>query len=55
MTGRKGRVVNREDGEVQYELRHDQEVTMELTNIVEKNRFMDAEKVIPILLGRRGV
>jgi hypothetical protein len=45
MTGRKGRVVMRSDGSVQYELRSAGDVPLELLNIAEKKRFMDGEKV----------
>ena len=45
MTGRKGRVVTGKNGSVQYELRSEREVPLELINIAEKKRFMDGEKV----------
>ncbi len=45
MTGRRGRVVSLPGGGVQYQLRSEQEVNMELLNIREKQRFMDGEKV----------
>ena len=45
MTGRKGRVVTRENGSVQYELRSERDVPLELLNIAEKKRFMQGEKV----------
>lgn len=45
MTGRKGRVVSREDGEIQYELRNEGDVPLELLNLAEKERFMNGQKV----------
>lgn len=45
MTGRKGRVVRRLDGRVQYESRAEQGFTIDHVNIKEKERFMDGEKV----------
>lgn len=45
MTGRKGRVVRRPDGRVQYESRAEQGFTIDHVNIKEKERFMDGEKV----------
>ena len=45
MTGRKGRIVQNEDG-IQYESRCESDVSMENLNIMEKKRFMDGEKVI---------
>ena len=45
MTGRKGRVVTRKNGSVQYELRSTGDVPLELLNIAEKKRFMGGEKV----------
>ena len=45
MTGRKGRVVSGKDGSVQYELRTERDVPLELLNIAEKKRFMEGEKV----------
>lgn len=47
MTGRKGRVVRRLDGRVQYESRAEQGFTIDHVNIKEKERFMDGEKVNP--------
>ncbi|GMS88138.1 hypothetical protein PENTCL1PPCAC_10313, partial [Pristionchus entomophagus] len=50
MTGRKGRIVQREDGEVEYELRHTgADVPLELMNMDEKDKFMKGEKVIAII------
>lgn len=48
MTGRKGRVVQRDDGEIVYESRKD-ETSLEMLNISEKNKFMDGEKNIAII------
>ncbi len=44
MTGRKGRVVSTDDG-VQYESRSESDVSLEMLNLVEKQRFMDGDKV----------
>lgn len=50
MTGRKGRIVTREDGEVEYELRHTgADVPLELMNMDEKDKFMKGEKKIAII------
>ncbi|VDM40780.1 unnamed protein product [Toxocara canis] len=50
MTGRKGRVVSREDGEIEYELRHaGADVPLELLNMDEKDKFMKGEKSIAII------
>ena len=46
MTGRRGRVVSLPNGSVQYQLRSEADVPMEMLNIEEKNRFMSGEKVI---------
>lgn len=48
MTGRKGRVVQTDDG-VQYESRSEQDVPLETLNITEKQRFMDGEKDVAII------
>ena len=45
MTGRRGRVVSLPNGSVQYQLRSEADVPMEMLNIEEKNRFMAGEKV----------
>lgn len=45
MTGRRGRVVSLPGGGVQYQLRSEQDVSTELLNIKEKQRFMDGDKV----------
>uniref|UniRef100_A0A158P7J3 Strawberry notch homolog 2 n=1 Tax=Angiostrongylus cantonensis TaxID=6313 RepID=A0A158P7J3_ANGCA len=50
MTGRKGRIVTRDDGEVLYELRHaGADVPLELMNMDEKDKFMKGEKKIAII------
>lgn len=49
MTGRKGRVVSNEEGQVQYEARTENDVSLEMLNLVEKQRFMDDEKRVAII------
>ncbi|XP_065892542.1 protein strawberry notch homolog 1-like isoform X2 [Dysidea avara] len=49
MTGRRGRMVSLLDGSVQYQLRSEDDVSLELLNIAEKQRFMDGEKSIAII------
>lgn len=49
MTGRKGRVVQNEDGSIQYESRNEQDVPLETLNLTEKKRFMDGEKDVAII------
>ena len=49
MTGRRGRVVSLPDGTVQYQLRSESDVTLEMLNLTEKRRFMDGEKNIAII------
>lgn len=49
MTGRKGRVVSTEDGQVQYEARTENDVSLEMLNLVEKQRFMDDDKRVAII------
>ncbi|CAH1801640.1 unnamed protein product [Owenia fusiformis] len=49
MTGRKGRVVSDEAGEVMYESRSESDVPLEVLNLKEKQRFMDGEKNIAII------
>ncbi|XP_074642051.1 protein strawberry notch homolog 1-like [Tubulanus polymorphus] len=49
MTGRKGRVVCNDDGEIQYESRSELDVPLEILNLTEKQRFMDGEKHIAII------
>jgi len=46
MTGRRGRMISLLDGSVQYQLRSEADVSLELLNIAEKQRFMDGEKVL---------
>ncbi|XP_017785168.1 PREDICTED: protein strawberry notch isoform X2 [Nicrophorus vespilloides] len=48
MTGRKGRVVQTEDG-IQYESRSEHDVPLETLNLTEKQRFMDGEKDVAII------
>ncbi|CAI4232290.1 unnamed protein product [Auanema sp. JU1783] len=50
MTGRKGRVVTREDGEVAYELRSaGADVPLELMNMDEKDKFMKGDKLVAVI------
>ncbi|XP_058836760.1 protein strawberry notch isoform X2 [Topomyia yanbarensis] len=49
MTGRKGRVVQSDDGTIQYESRSEQDIPLETLNITEKKRFMDGEKDVAII------
>ena len=49
MTGRRGRVVTMLDGSVQYQLRTEVDVSVEMLNITEKQRFMDGEKNIAVI------
>lgn len=49
MTGRKGRVVQNDDGTIQYESRNEQDVPLETLNLTEKQRFMDGEKDVAII------
>ncbi|PIK48783.1 putative protein strawberry notch-like 1 [Apostichopus japonicus] len=49
MTGRKGRVVSNNDGNVQYESRCEMDVPLEILNLTEKKRFMDGEKYVAII------
>jgi hypothetical protein len=46
MTGRKGRIVARESGAIEYEMRRDIDVPVDMMNISEKERFMNGEKVM---------
>lgn len=48
MTGRKGRVVQNDEG-IQYESRSESDVPLEILNLTEKQRFMDGEKNIAII------
>ncbi|XP_072044664.1 protein strawberry notch homolog 1-like isoform X2 [Amphiura filiformis] len=49
MTGRKGRVVSKDDGYVQYESRSEYDIPLEILNLTEKKRFMDGDKYIAII------
>ncbi|CAL8089156.1 unnamed protein product [Calicophoron daubneyi] len=49
MTGRKGRMVVGEDGRVSYESRREFDVSLEILNLTEKQRFMDGEKLVAII------
>lgn len=49
MTGRKGRVVQSDDGSIQYESRSEQDVPLETLNITEKQRFMNGQKDVAII------
>ena len=49
MTGRKGRVVQTDDGQITYESRSEHDVPLEVLNIKEKERFMAGEKDIAII------
>ncbi|XP_075154878.1 protein strawberry notch isoform X2 [Haematobia irritans] len=49
MTGRKGRVVQSDDGSIQYESRSEQDVPLETLNITEKQRFMEGTKDVAII------
>ncbi|XP_037935449.1 protein strawberry notch isoform X2 [Teleopsis dalmanni] len=49
MTGRKGRVVQSDNGSIQYESRSEQDVPLETLNITEKQRFMNGEKDVAII------
>ncbi|XP_044763313.1 protein strawberry notch-like isoform X2 [Coccinella septempunctata] len=48
MTGRKGRVVQTENG-IQYVSRSEQDVPLETLNVKEKERFMDGRKLVAII------
>ena len=50
MTGRRGRVVSLPDGSVQYQLRSESDVSIEMLNIAEKQRFMNGEKVCVLVI-----
>ena len=49
MTGRKGRVVQNDNGQVQYESRSETDVPLEILNVREKERFMNGEKDVAII------
>lgn len=46
MTGRKNRILIRDDGSFAYESRSKDDVPLEVLNITEKERFLSGEKVI---------
>lgn len=49
MTGRRGRVVRREDGTVHYEARNEGDFSLESVNLAEKEYFMRGHKLIAIV------
>ena len=49
MTGRKNRVLIRDDGTFAYESRSKDDVPLEVLNITEKERFLSGEKVANLL------
>lgn len=49
MTGRKGRIVQDEKGDVRYESRSEQDIPLETLNLTEKDRFMRGEKDVAII------
>lgn len=49
MTGRKGRVVQNDNGTIQYESRSETDVPLETLNLTEKQRFMDGFKDVAII------
>ncbi|XP_052856793.1 protein strawberry notch isoform X1 [Drosophila gunungcola] len=49
MTGRRGRVVQNDEGNIQYESRTESDVPLETLNITEKQRFMDGQKDVAII------
>eukprot|EP00731_Ephydatia_muelleri_P023466 Em0015g1049a len=49
MTGRRGRVVSQSNGSIHYQLRSESDVSLEMLNVAEKQRFMDGEKYIAII------
>lgn len=49
MTGRKGRVVKNGAGIVDYESRAEGDVPLEKINLLEKQRFMDGDKLVAII------
>ena len=50
MTGRRGRVVSQSNGSIHYQLRSESDVSLEMLNVAEKQRFMDGEKVCSAFL-----
>ncbi|KAH7729381.1 protein F20H11.2 [Aphelenchoides avenae] len=50
MTGRKGRIVTLENGEVTYQMRNaDSELAVEYMNMEEKEKFMNGEKLVAVI------
>ena len=49
MTGRKGRVVQNSNGQVQYVSRSEADIPLDMLNIAEKDRFMAGEKNVAII------
>ena len=49
MTGRKGRIVQAEKGDVRSESRSEQDIPLETLNLTEKDRFMRGEKDVAII------
>lgn len=49
MTGRKGRVIQTDNGQIQYESRSETDVPLETLNLTEKSRFMNGEKDVAII------
>ena len=49
MTGRKGRIVQDEKGDVRYESRSEQDTPLETLNLTEKDRFMNGQKDVAII------
>lgn len=49
LTGRKGRVVQNEDDEIQYESRAEEGINLDQMNLLEKQRFMDGDKLVAII------
>ncbi|KAM8960307.1 protein strawberry notch homolog 2 [Pelodytes ibericus] len=49
MTGRKGRVVRRSNGSVQFESRAEHNLSIDNVNLREKERFMNGDKLVAII------
>jgi len=49
MTGRKGRVVQREDGGIEYESRSEVDVPLETLNLTEKQRYISSKNCYVML------
>lgn len=49
MTGRRGRVVTDDTGRILYESRRESDVSLEVINLAEKQRFMNGDKLIAIV------